>query len=145
MLFEMKYLILILVSITLTITSISNIEMIFAQTDNSELKQLLKQADSLASTPMNDNYKDKHYSPPSNFMDLFDSCHKQASNNPSILTPERFCFNTILNKCQKNNLSAEECYALNFVSFKSDNVDIAVLNSAKAKMNATTNALNSSK
>ena len=145
MLFEIKYLILIMVSTTLTITSISDIEIIFAQSDNSQLKQLLKQADSLAATPMNDNFKDKNYSPPSNFIDLFDICHKQTNNNPSILTPDRFCFNTIINKCQKYNLSAEECYALNFVSFKSDNADIAALNSAKAKMNATTNALNSSK
>jgi hypothetical protein len=145
MLFEMKYLILIMVSITLTIASISDIDMIFAKTDNSELKQLLKQADSLAATPTNDNYKDKNFLPPSNYMDLFDICHKQNSKNPSVLTTERFCFNTIIDKCQKNNLSAEECYALNFVSFKSDNMDIAVLSSAKAKMNSTTNTLNNSK
>lgn len=145
MLFGMKHLILILVSITLTITSISQIEMIYAQTDNLELKQLLKQAKSLASNSINDNYKDKNYLPPSNIMDLLDICHKQANNNPSISTPDRFCFKTIIEKCQKNNLSVAECYALNFVSFKSDNIDTAVLNSANAKMNANTTALNISK
>jgi hypothetical protein len=145
MLIEMKHLLLILVPITLTITFISQIEMIYAQTDNSEIKQLLKQAKSLASTSINDNYKDKNYLPPSNFMDLLDTCHKQANNNPSISNPDRFCFNTIIEKCQKNNLSVAECYASNFVSFKSDNVDIAVLISANAKMNSNTTALNISK
>lgn len=110
--------------------------MIYAQTaSGSELKQLLKQADSLALNSINDNFKDKSYSPPSDTMGLLSLCHKQTENNPTISNPDRFCFNTIINKCQKNNLSVEECYALNFVSFKAEGTDIAVLNSAKAKLN----------
>ena len=115
--------------------SVSKIEIIYAQTAVSELKQLLKQADSLAINSINDDFKDKDYLPPSDTMGLLDICHKQTENNPSISNPDRFCFNTIINKCQKNNLSVEECYASKFVSFKAEDTDLAVLNSAKAKLN----------
>jgi hypothetical protein len=130
-----KHFLLILFIITLTVASASKTEMIYAQTASSELKQLLKQADSLAINSKNDNFKDKDYSPPSDTMGLLDICHKQTENNPSISNPDRFCFNTIINKCQKNNLSVPECYASNFVSFKAEDIDIAVLNSANAKLN----------
>ncbi len=52
----------------------------------------------------------------------------------SVSNPDRYCFNILIEICQKNNLSAEECYATNFVSFKAEDIDIAVLNSANAKM-----------
>jgi hypothetical protein len=106
-----------------------------------KLKHILDQAKSLAINTIKDNYKDKVYSPPSNTMDLLDVCHKQAKNNPSVSDPERYCFKIIIEICQKNNLSARECYATNFVSFKAEDIDVAVLDSANAKMESHTNKL----
>ncbi len=138
MLSKIKYVLLILGIIASTVTLISKIGEIQAQTVDPELKQLLDQAKSLVSVSTNDNYKDKVYSPPSNTKELWNICHKQAENNPSVSNPDRFCFKIIMDKCQKNNLSSEECYAFNFVSFKAEDTDIAVLNSANAKMNPPT-------
>lgn len=142
MLFNIKQFLFILIIITSTITLMSKIEVIYAQTiANLELKQLLSQAKSLASNSMNDNYKDKVYSPPSNTIELLDKCHKQAENNPTVKSPDWFCFKIIIDICQKNNLSPEECYISNFVSFKAEYIDVAVLNSANAKMDAHTSTL----
>lgn len=85
MLFD-KHFLSILFIITLTVASVSKIESIYAQTARSELKQLLKQADSLAINSINDNFKDKDYSPPSDTMGLLDICHKQTENNPVYQT-----------------------------------------------------------
>lgn len=135
---KIKHVLLILGIIASTVALNSKIGVIQAQTVDPELKQLLDQAKSLASVSINDNYKDKVFSPPSNTKELWDVCHRQAENNPSVSNPERFCFKIIMDKCQKNNLSSEECYAFNFVSFKAEDMDIAVLNSANAKMKAHT-------
>ena len=44
-----------------------------------------------------------------------------------------------MDKCQKNHLFFRgNIYAFNFVSFKAEDTDIAVLNSANAKMNPPT-------
>jgi len=142
---KINHFLLILVAITLAVTLMSKIEVINAQIADPELKHLLSQAKSLASNSMNDNYKDKVFSPPHNTKDLWDICHTQTENNPRMSDPDRHCFNIIIDKCQKNNLSAEECYAASFVSFKADDIDIAVLNSANAKLKAHTSALGSAK
>src|SRR6476469_1279595 len=142
MLYKIKPFLLILGIIASIATLNSKIEVIQAQTTAElKLKHILDQAKSLAINTIKDNYKDKVYSPPSNTMDLLDVCHKQAKNNPGVSDPGRYCFHIIIEICQKNNLSAEECYAINFVSFKAENIDVAVLNSANAKMEANTNKL----
>ena len=142
MLYKIKPFLLILGIIASIATLNSKIDVIQAQTTAElKLKHILDQAKSLAINTIKDNYKDKVYSPPSNTMDLLDVCHKQAKNNPGVSDPGRYCFHIIIEICQKNNLSAEECYAINFVSFKAENIDVAVLNSANAKMDAHTNKL----
>ena len=138
MLFKIKAFLLIVGIITSTVILNSKIEVIQAQIVDPELKHVLDQAKSLAFNVMNDENKDKVFSPPSNTKDLWNICHTQAENNPKVSNPERFCFNIIIDKCQKNNLTPAECYATNFVSIKAEHIDITVLNSAIAKMNTHT-------
>ncbi len=138
MLFKIKVFLLILGIITSTVILNSTIEGIQAQIVDPELKHILDQAKSLALNVMNDDLKDKVFSPPSNTNDLWKICNTQAENNPRVSNPEQFCFNIIIDKCQKNSLTSAECYATNFVSIKAEHIDIAILNSANAKMNVHT-------
>jgi|GEM_PF-1454799 hypothetical protein len=137
MLFKINHILLITSIIASTIILNSKtIEVIQAQIADPELKHVLAKAKSLAFNVMNDENKDKVFSAPSNFKELWDICNRQAENNPSVSNTEAFCFNTIIDKCQKNTLTLAECYATNFVSIKAEHIDIAILNSAIAKMNA---------
>ena len=135
---KIKSLLLIMGIIASIVTLNSTIEVIQAQTADPQLKRVLGQAKALALNTINDDLKDKVFSSPSNTKELWDICHTQAENNPSVSNPERFCFDIIIDKCQKNSLTSAECYAANFVSNKAEDIDIAVLNSANAKMNAHT-------
>jgi hypothetical protein len=135
MLFRIMHILLIVSIIASTIILNSKIiDKIQAQIADPDLKHVLTNARSLAFNVMNDDLKDKVFSAPSNTKELWDICHTQAQNNPSVSNPERFCFDIIMDKCQKNSLTSAECYATNFVSIKADHIDIAVLNSAIAKM-----------
>ena len=139
MLFKIKHILLIASIIASTIILNSKIiEAIQAQTADPELKHVLDKAKSLAFNVMNDENKDKVFSAPSDFKGLWNVCNRQVENNPSISNPEQFCFNTIIDKCQKNSLTSAECYATNFVSIKAEHIDIAILNSAIAKIKAHT-------
>ena len=138
MLFKTKSVLVMMSIIASTLTLNSTIEVIQAQTADPELKHILDKAKSLAFNVMNDDQKDKFFSPPSNIKELWDVCNRQAENNPSESNPEAFCFNTIINNCQKDSLTFAECYAINFVSIKAEHIDIAILNNAIAKMNAHT-------
>lgn len=135
MLFEIKHILLIMNIIASTVMLNSTIAVIQAQIADPELKHVLDKARSLAFNVMNDDHKDKVFSAPSNIKDLWDICNRQAKNN-HVSNPEQFCFNILIDKCQKNRLSLAECYATNFVSIKAEHIDIAILNSAIAKMNA---------
>ena len=136
MLFKIKPFLLIMGIIASTVTLNSTIEVIQAQIADLELKNILDKAKYLALNTINDDLKDKVFSSPSNTNELWDICHSQAENNPTVSNPEQFCFDIIMNKCQKNSLSLAECYVFNFVSIKANHIDIAILNSAIAKMNA---------
>jgi len=138
MLFKIKSFLLIMGIITSIVTLNSTIKVIQAQAADPQLKRILDQAKALAFNTMYDDLKDKVFSAPSNTKELWDICHTQAENYPSVSNPEQYCFNIIIDKCQKNSLSSAECYATNFVSIKAEDIDIAVLNSANAKMNAHT-------
>lgn len=136
MLFKIKHILLIMSIIASTVTLNSKlIEVIQAQIVDPQLKHVLDKARSLAFNVMNDENKDKVFSAPSDIKGLWDICNRQAENNPKVSNPEQFCFNTIIDKCQKNSLTLAECYATNFVSIKAEHIDIAILNSAIAKMN----------
>ena len=138
MLFKIKPFILILSIISSTVILNSKIEVIQAQIADPELKHVLNQAKSLVIKTMNDDLKDEVFSAPSNIIELWDICHTQAENNPRISNPDQFCFDILMNNCQKNNLTLAECYATNFVSIKAEHIDIAVLNSAITKIKAHT-------
>jgi hypothetical protein len=138
MLFKIKPFLLIMGIIASTITLNSTPEVVQAEIADLGLKSILDKGKSLALNTMNDEFKDKVFSAPSNTKELWDICHTQAENNPTVSNPEQFCFKIIMDKCQKNSLTSAECYATNFVSKKADHIDIAVLNSAIAKINAHT-------
>jgi hypothetical protein len=138
MLFKIKSFLLILGIIISTVILNCKIEVIQAQIADPELKHILDKAKSLAFNVMNDENKDKVFSAPSNTKELWDICNRQAENNPKVSNPEQFCFNTIIDKCQKNSLTLAECYATNFVSIKAEHIDIAILTSAIAKIKAHT-------
>jgi len=138
MLFKIKSFLLIISVITSIVTLNSTIDGIQAQIADPQLKRILDKARSLAFNVMDDENKDKVFSTPSNINELWDICNRQAEKNPSVSNTEQFCFNIMTEKCQKNSLTLAECYATNFVSIKAEHIDIAVLNSANAKMNAHT-------
>jgi hypothetical protein len=138
MLFKIKSFLLIIGVIASIVTLNSTIEVIQAQIADPDLKHVLDQAKSLAFNVMNDENKDKVFSAPSTIKELWDICNRQAENNPKVSNPEQFCFNIMTEKCQKNSLTLAECYATNFISIKAEHIDIAILNSAIAKMNAHT-------
>jgi len=138
MLFKIKSFLLIIGVIASIVTLNSTIDGIQAQIADPQLKRILDKARSLAFNVMDDENKDKVFSTPSNINELWDICNRQADKNPSISNTEQSCFNIMTEKCQKNSLTLAECYATNFVSIKAEHIDIAVLNSANAKMNAHT-------